>query len=170
MWCSSRKNRPEYITLSKDVFGDADLKLEAKVKVLYSKVDEDGKDVMDNRDGKENIIEQYVTFCKVLNEQEKVHGRTRKAVEETIRTCMDREVLKEYLAKEREEVVDIMSALFDEEIILRNHIMSQRREAIKDTKVVDIKNMMEALKLTAEQAMDVLKIPRTEQSEYMALL
>ncbi len=42
-----------------------------------------------------NIIEQYIIFCKVYNEQRKKHGQTKKAVTETIRICKDRKVLKE---------------------------------------------------------------------------
>ena len=47
--------------------------IEVKVKVVYG--------------GKENdIISQYVDFTKVYNEQVKLHGRSREAVTETIRT------------------------------------------------------------------------------------
>ena len=44
-----------------------------------------------------NIIGQYVIFCKVYNEQRKKYGQTKEAVTEAIRICKDRNVLKEYL-------------------------------------------------------------------------
>ena len=50
-----------------------------------------------------DIINQYIVFCRVFDEQIKLHGRTKKAVD----------VLKDYLAKE--EVTDIMFGYFDYE-------------------------------------------------------
>jgi hypothetical protein len=38
-----------------------------------------------------------VRFTKVYNEQLKLHGRTAKAVSETIRICENEDVLAEYL-------------------------------------------------------------------------
>jgi len=42
----------------------------------------------------EDIINQYIIFCKVFNEQTKQHGMTQKAVTETIRICKDRNVFE----------------------------------------------------------------------------
>ena len=73
-------------------------------------------------DGKEgDIINQYVTFTKILDEQVKLYGRTKKAVQETIRICKDGDILKEYLESRESEVVDIMMQLYDREEIMRVH-------------------------------------------------
>ena len=45
------------------------------------------------------MINQYVRFCHVFNEQVKLYGRVREAVEETIRICLSKDVLKEYLGR-----------------------------------------------------------------------
>jgi hypothetical protein len=45
----------------------------------------------------DSIINQYIIFSKVYDEQRKKYGRTRQAIIETIRLCKDRNVLKEYL-------------------------------------------------------------------------
>ena len=37
-----------------------------------------------------DIIWQYITFCKVLTAQIKIHGKTRTAIEETLRICRDK--------------------------------------------------------------------------------
>ena len=71
-----------------------------------------------NQEDENNIIGQYIIFCKVYNEQRKKYGQTKKAVTETIRICKDRNVLKEYLENKEQEVVDIMMTLFDDEQIL----------------------------------------------------
>ena len=84
--------------------------------------------------GTENndIISQYVYFSKVYNEQRKLHGSTRKTVEETIRICKDANVLKEYLEQRKQEVVTMMMTLFDEEQLMKNHDANIRREAAEE--------------------------------------
>ena len=100
--------------------------LDAKVKVLY------GSD-------KGDIISQYVAFTKVYDEQRKLHGRTRKAVTETIRICKDKNVLKEYLEEREKEVENIMLAMYDEKEILLEYIESERSDAAKDTVIQMLK-------------------------------
>lgn len=65
IFTGNRKARPEYLCLSKEFFGGDDSVLDVKVKMIY-----------DGKDG--DIINQYVTFTKIYNEQVKLHGRTRK--------------------------------------------------------------------------------------------
>ena len=45
-----------------------------------------------------------------------------------------------------------------------------RKERMDETRVESIKNVMEGLKYTAQQAMDLLKIPAADQSKYLAKL
>ena len=73
-------------------------------------------------DGKEgDIINQYVLFTKVCNEQIALYGRTQKSILETIQICKDRNVLREYFESREKEVVDIMMVLYDEQEILRSY-------------------------------------------------
>jgi hypothetical protein len=65
----------------------------------------------------------------VLDGQIKEHGRTRKAVEETIRICRDENVLKEYLERQWEEVLNMYDLLFNQETIMENHVASETRKA-----------------------------------------
>ena len=102
--------------MSEEFFlGVEDLCMEIKVKMIYG---------TENND----IISQYVYFSKVYNEQRKLHGSTRKTVEETIRICKDANVLKEYLESREGEVITMMMTLFDHEQIMKNHDASIRRE------------------------------------------
>ena len=72
IFTGERKTRPSEISLSQEFFGGKDCGIDVKVKMIY--------------DGKEgDIINQYVIFTKVCNEQMKKYGRTRKAVLEAIR-------------------------------------------------------------------------------------
>ena len=79
-------------------------------------------------DNEDDIIGQYVLFTKVYDEQRNLYGRTQKAIEETIRICKERNVLKEYLENREGEVVTMMMTLFDHEQIMKNHDASIRRE------------------------------------------
>ena len=83
-------------------------------------------------DGEEgDIINQYVTFTRIYNEQVKRYGRTREAVLETIAICKDENVLKEYLGSREQEVVSIMMSLFDDEYILKTYVADKEKEAAK---------------------------------------
>lgn len=116
IYIGERKEKPEYLYLSDEFFEGLESAIEVKVKMIY--------------DGKEgDIINQYVTFTKIYNEQVKLYGRTREAVLNTIHICKDQNILKEYLSNREKEVIDIMMTLFDEEYILKTYIESERREA-----------------------------------------
>lgn len=83
---------------------------------------------------KNDIIYQYVTFTKVLNEQIAAYGRSERAVIETIRICKNTDILKEYLSQREEEVVDMMCALFDTEALMKVHDNNLYKEALEQGK------------------------------------
>ena len=118
IYTGERKTKPRQISLSKEFFDGKKCCIDVKEKMIY-----DGK--------KGNIINQYVTFTKVCDEQVALHGRTREAIFETIRICKDKNVLKEYLENREREVVDIMMALYDEEEIMRSYVRSEVQEAVQ---------------------------------------
>lgn len=116
IYTGKRKDRPPQISLSKEFFGGRECCIDVKVKMIY--------------DGKEgDIINQYIAFTKVCNEQMTLYGRTREAILETIRICKDRDVLREYLESREKEVMDIMMLLYDEEEIMRSYVESEVYEA-----------------------------------------
>lgn len=142
IYTGERKERPEYISLAEEFFDGQNVFLDAKIKVLY------GSD-------KDDIISQYVSFTKVYDEQRKLHGRTRKAVTETIRICKDTNVLKEYLEEREKEVENIMLAMYDEKEILLEYIESERYEAATEAKKENAK----------ETAIQMLKIGKLSVEE-----
>ena len=108
IYTGERKERPEWISLSEEFFPGQECFVDVKVRMLY--------------DGKEgDILNQYVTFTKIYNEQVKEYGRTKEAVLETIRICKNRKILKEYLESREKEVVDIMMTLFDQEYAVERY-------------------------------------------------
>ncbi len=134
IYTGERFSRPETILFSKEFFKGKECSIEVKVKVIY--------------DGKGNdIISQYVAFTKVYNEQVKRYGRSREAVTETIRICKDRNLLREFLESREKEVVSIMMTLFDEERIMRTHIVSEKKETARKA----AENMLKTGKMSAEE-------------------
>lgn len=140
IYTGDRKERLEYISLAEEFFDGQNIFLDAKIKVLY------GSD-------KDDIISQYVTFTKVYDEQRKLHGRTRKAVTETIRICKDKNVLKEYLEEREKEVENIMLAMYDEKEILLEYIESERYDAEKKADKRNAIQMIKAGRLSIDEVM-----------------
>ena len=108
IYTGNRGRKPDTILLSKEFFDGADIDIEVKAKVIYESETED-------------IINQYIIFCKVFDEQRKLYGMTEQTVRETIRICKDRNVLKEYLMNREMEVVTIMMSLFNDEQIIKTY-------------------------------------------------
>lgn len=120
IYTGKRKDRPEEISLSEEFFGGEGICLDVKVKMIY--------------DGKEgDIINQYVRFTKVCNEQVSLYGRTRKAIRETIRICKDSDVLREYLESKGQEVLDMLMELYDQEEVMKSYVESEKYDVAKET-------------------------------------
>lgn len=87
-----------------------------------------------------------------------MNGRTKKAVEETIRICIDENVLPDYLKERDVEVMDIMTTLFDEEVMRRyinNTVKTAVNEAVnaarKEDAEVMVKKMLAGGKMSYEE-------------------
>ena len=120
IYTGNKGRKPDIISLSKEFFDGADIDIEIKAKVVYES-------------DKDNIINEYIIFCKVFNEQVKAYGMTKQAVTETIRICKDRNILKQYLSSKEVEVVTIMMSLFDDEQIMRTYEKDLKRETERET-------------------------------------
>ena len=146
LYTGERKTRPSEISLSQEFFDGKECGIDVRVKMIY--------------DGKEgDIINQYVLFTKICNEQMKKHGRTRKAVIEAIRICKDRDVLSEYLSNRESEVVDIMMVLYDEEEIMRSYVESEVYEATHNEKIETAKRMLNDGALSMDKIAEFSNLP-----------
>ena len=126
IYTGERQERPAEILLSKEFFDGKECAVDVKVKMIY-----DG--TVSEETGEGDIINQYVIFTKVCNEQVKLYDRTKKAILETIRICKDRNVLKEYLESREKEVVDIMMVLYDQEEAIQMYGESERYDEKVET-------------------------------------
>ncbi len=100
VYTGDKKEVPEELHLSDLYEGDGGV--EVTVKVLRSR-------------GCGDILDQYIKFCKVLDAQIELFGRTRQAVSESIRICTQEDVLSAFLESRKKEVLEIMVSLFDQE-------------------------------------------------------
>jgi hypothetical protein len=142
VYTGDRGSKPDIISLSKEFFGGEKVGLDIEAKVIYESDDD-------------SIINQYIKFTKVYDEQRKIYGRKREAVLETIRICKDRNLLKEYLESRESEVITIMMSLFDEEEIMKSYIKSERYDAICDT----ARNLIKKNQMSMEDIAEVTSLP-----------
>ena len=119
IYTGNKGHKPDILSLSKEFFNGTEIDIEVKAKVIYES-------------SANSIINEYIVFCKVFNEQIRKYGMTKQAVTETIRICKDRNVLKQYLSSKEVEVVSIMMSLFDEEQIMRTYAKDIKRETLME--------------------------------------
>lgn len=156
VYIGERKRKPEYLSLSQEFFNGLESSVEVKVKMIY--------------DGKEgDIINQYIKFTKIYNEQVKLHGRTREAILETIHICKDCNVLKEYLERKEKEVIDIMMMLFNKEYILKTYIESEKREATEKAMKLSAQRLYKK-GLSIEDIAESLDIPKEDVEQWIELV
>ena len=134
IYTGNKGRKPDIISLSQEFFDGADVDIEIKAQVIYES-------------DKDNIINEYIVFCKVFNEQIKQQGMTKQAVTETIRICKDRNILKHYLSSKEVEVITIMMSLFDDEQIMRTYAKDIKRETLME----NARHMLKIGKLTVEE-------------------
>ena len=106
VYTGDRKEIPEALHLSGLYQGAGSAEVE--VKVLRD-------------DGTGDILDQYVRFCKIADEQREKYGLTQQAIDETIRICIAENVLAPFLVSRQKEVLEIMVTLFDQEKIAEIH-------------------------------------------------
>jgi hypothetical protein len=160
VYTGERGNKPSTISLSKDFFDGEKIGLDIEAKVIYESDDD-------------SIINEYIKFTKVYDEQRTLYGRSRKAIMETIRICKDRNLLREYFESRESEVVTIMMSLFDEEEIMRSYIESERYDAEKKKTIEMARDMITAGELSLESIAKYTKLPLEDvkkiQSEMLQL-
>ena len=157
IFTGERVNKPETLSLSHEFFDGVVCDVEIQTRMIY-----------DSKKG--DIIYQYITFCKVFDQQVKKYGRTLKAVQETIRICCNANILKDFLKGRESELMDMMTYLFDQETVTRDYGEAKwaegKSEGKSEGRANAIQKMMKNIGLTLDQAMDLLEIPDNERNDY----
>lgn len=128
--------KPDVISLSENFFGGSP-DFELKVHVL-SEVDK-------------TLSGQYIGFCKVFDEQRKLHEDGMTVARETYRLCIENDYLSEFMKAHEQEVIDMMYELFDEETMRKQLDTARSRRDVEKTKVEVALNMLSKGKLSIEE-------------------
>lgn len=137
VYTGDREEIPETLHLS-DLYQGAG-SAEVEVKVLRD-------------DGTGDILDQYVRFCKIADEQREKYGLTQQAIDETIRICIAENVLAPFLASRQKEVLEIMVTLFDQEKIAEIHDYNVAKAARQEGREEGIRAMVSTLRsMSVEQ-------------------
>lgn len=167
VYTGQRQNVPDMVRLSELYEGAGDVDL--CVHVI-------------RRTGTGDILDQYVRFCEITDENRRKYGITGKAIEETLRQCREEGILVPFLASREKEVRDIMVTLFSEERIREIHDYNMKEEGrvegraegktegTEQTLITSIKSLMKTLGFSIEQAMDALSIPAETRAKLQAQL
>ena len=122
IYTGDRQSQPDTLSFRNLFFnGDPTCDLDATAHIIYYK------------DGNSDIITQYIMFCRVFNEQVKAHGYTKQALIETLHICRDSNILSKYIIQRESEIMNIMTALFDQDYVTRMYGIDQKREGKKET-------------------------------------
>ena len=119
IYTGDQGSHPDVLSMKDEFFPHSDCCIEAKVKIIYLRDSDD-------------IISQYIGFCRVFNEQIALYGRSLRAAKETIRICRDKNLLREYLSERAKEVEGIMLTLFDQEQVWNVERENIRSEAFNE--------------------------------------
>ena len=114
LYTGSKKINKTTISLSEEFFNGKDIAINAKIKILTN-----GEN--------NNIINQYVLFTQIIDEQRKLYKNdTKTAIKETNRICKSNNILKKYLENQEKEVIDIMVTLYSQEEVFRDYVASEK--------------------------------------------
>ena len=122
IYTGDRQIKKDIITLKEDFFCNTEIGIDLSAKIIYTENEKD-------------IIGQYIIFCHVLDAQVKLYGRTQKAIEETIRICKDKGVLKEYLTGREKEVITMTKTLFDQNKSVELYAEEYARKVAKESEI-----------------------------------
>ncbi|MBQ6502982.1 MAG: hypothetical protein IJI57_03605 [Flexilinea sp.] len=92
------------------------------------------------------------------------------AVDQAITAMPDEFLIKPFLILHRTEVKGMLLTEYNEAETMELFKIEGRKEGREEEKVSNIKTMMETLKLTAQQAMNALKISEADQKRYLPML
>ena len=126
-----------------------------------------------------NVLKQYMTFVDYvryyLSQQDGDNDDDlKKAINLAIDKCIEEGVLVEFLRENRSEVVKVtqMDYTFDRQIMMEREAGREegRAEGSVAAQCDAIRNIMKSLKLSADEAMDILNIPEADRDKLSSKL
>ena len=115
---TGRKNDlPDEMSLCKDYFGKSESALEIKLKIVYY-------------NGESDIINQYIRFCNIFDEERLISSNSAVVVENVLERCQSENILSDFLLVHFSEVKTRMyDFLTNKRYIWKTHIASELKIA-----------------------------------------
>ncbi|MBP3200752.1 MAG: hypothetical protein J6M39_03800 [Lachnospiraceae bacterium] len=150
------KIKNKTISLNKEYFSNKS-PIDLKIKVI-------------TESEKNNIVGEYIEFSRITNKLVKKYGYKKVTAEKIVNECIKKNVLTEYLEDRKEEVIDIMGILFNQDTVTEfyeNEIYENgKAEGMKQGSLKTIVNMFKKgiIKIT-----DAAKELGVSEKEFMKL-
>ena len=119
-------------------------------------------------------VHDYSVFVDRV-EANRARGMNRDgAIIESMRWCIDNGIMRDYLKLRMQEVFEMLNLWWNEEDARKSYIAQGREEGIvqgeRKALLENVRNLMDSLHLTAEAAMNALKISSEKQKELAPLI
>ena len=111
------------------------------------------------------LLEQYATYVSRVQENGN-HMPLKDAVEKAVNDCIKDGILAEFLRKNRGEAIGMSIYEYDEEKVKALIAEAERENGAEESKVEDLRNLMNTLGCTLDQAMDYLCIEQKDREKY----
>ena len=132
------------------------------------------------------FLNNYCIFINRVRYNLGVGMNIREAITEAVRYCESQDVMREYLESKEWELMDMIDFEFDineakevwrEEAMAIGEARGEARGMVRGRaegeeieRINNLRSIMQTLNLTAQQAMDALKIPQEEQEKYASMI
>ena len=115
---TGERDVPDTVSFNQTFF-DGTAPLDIQVKVLKEA-------------GTETIYGQYISFSKTYDEQRKIYGNALECIRETIRICLEKGYLVNFISVHKKEVETMLSELFDEKSLRERYdfALAKQNQAI----------------------------------------
>lgn len=114
-------------------------------------------------------LKEYSWLMQEIRENRKTM-EIEDAVDKALMDMPKEYVIKPFLDAHKVEVSGMLLTEYNEAEAMELFRREGERDGVDKTRIESIRNIMEGLKYTAKQAMDLLKIPADDQSKYLAKL
>lgn len=116
----------------------------------------------------------YMVFVEKIRSKKASGIRLEEAVRQAVDECVFEGILAEFFGEHRKEIIEMGVYEFDQELYDRVLLENGENIGIEKGKIIGreeatleaIKNLMDTLNMTKEQAMAILRVPEEEQIKY----
>ena len=114
-------------------------------------------------------LKDYMALITLIRREQAAGRDITEAVTAAIDTCIERNILRDYLIKHKAEVTGMILTEYNEELH-EETLRREGREEEREKMAKAVRNLMEKLNLTAEEAMELLGLSEEDRERYRTLL